>query len=358
MPEEQTILSADQHRVLQMIYDRFREPGTLPTFGEIDRPIRKLGLRPEQIVADLAREGMLLPFQAGRLQPNGRDELRFTLTGLACCEGGKQDVTRLLRLLPWLAVKELDFEPQPDQPDASLRVSRTEIADFLQLQIDSGGIRRMRRLIEQQRWGFSGGESDGEWYVQVDRNIYRFEDITTLDDYAAVMQHWDDEGKHPHVTIPDSFYGSVGTFIDADPAPEPEPYITVAAQLESALAASTWDCTKLLALVEELNESYRCGMTYAAHALLRAMLDHVPPLLGCKNFDAVVNNYPWSQTDRRYLKRLAEFRSQADDVLHRQIGKTTALLTIDDMPQRVAVNRLLQECISAVTAPQPTQSVT
>lgn len=259
-------------------------------------------------------------------------------------------------------MKELDFEPGPEQPDASLRVSRTEIAEFLQLKVESGAIRRLHRLIEQQRWGFSGGElAGGEWYAQVDRNIYRFERVTTLEDYEAVMQRWMDEGKRPYVTIPDSFYGSVDAFGDAGPTPEPEPepYITarVVEQLESLVEQSSWDYTKLLALVAELNDSYRSDMTYAAHALLRAILDHVSPLLGYKNFDGVVNNHQWSQTDRRYMKRLAEFRTQADDVLHRQISKTADLLTIDDMPQRVAVNVLLQECISTVTSAQPIQPV-
>jgi hypothetical protein len=359
MSEERTILSADQHRVLQLIYERFGERGRWPTFGEIDRPVRKLGLRPDSIITDLAHELMLLPFQAGRLQPVGRDELQLTLLGFAYCEGGQEDVVMLLRLLPWLAAKELDYEPEPEQPDASVRVSRTEFAEFLQLPIESSAIRRLRRLIELQRWGFSGGEFEGgEWYVQVDRNIYRFAQVQTLDDYSAVMERWDEAGKRPYVTIPDSFYGSVEAFGDPTPAPEPEPYVAgaIVLQLQSAVAAqSAWDCTKLLTLIEELNDSYRSDQTYSAHALLRAILDHIPPLLGQANFAAVANNYPWIKTDKQYIKRLAEFRAQADDVLHRQISRTADLLTIGDMPQRAAVNRLLQECIWAVTAPQPVQ---
>jgi len=44
------------------------------------------------------------------------------------------------------------------------------------------------------------------------------------------------------------------------------------------------------------------------------------------------------------MKRLAEFRTQADDVLHRQISRRADFLDIDDMPQRAAVNALLQTC--------------
>jgi hypothetical protein len=72
---------------------------------------------------------------------------------------------------------------------------------------------------------------------------------------------------------------------------------------------------------------------------------------------AINVNYPWSQTDKRYIKRFAELRTQVDDVLHRPISKATDLLTIENMPKRVAVNRLLRKCISAVTAMQPVQSV-
>lgn len=103
------------------------------------------------------------------------------------------------------------------------------------------------------------------------------------------------------------------------------------------------DCTKLLKLISELNENYSHGNGYTAHAMLRAILDHIPPMLGHKNFTAVVNNYPWSQTDKAYMRKLLDFRTQADDVLHRQISHKRDLLGIDDMPPRAGVNRLLQE---------------
>jgi hypothetical protein len=47
-----------------------------------------------------------------------------------------------------------------------------------------------------------------------------------------------------------------------------------------------------------LNDNYSRGNAYAAHALLRAILDHIPPLLGCADFKAAANNHSWSRTDR------------------------------------------------------------
>lgn len=108
------------------------------------------------------------------------------------------------------------------------------------------------------------------------------------------------------------------------------------------------DRAKLLRLIDELNENYARGSTYAAHAVLRALLDHIPPLLGCANFTAVANNYPWSRTDKAYIRRLLDFKLQADNAMHRQISAKADLLSLDDIPPRAWVNRLLQECAESI----------
>jgi hypothetical protein len=113
---------------------------------------------------------------------------------------------------------------------------------------------------------------------------------------------------------------------------------------QSGEATDRFDRSKLLRLIEELNDNYLRSNGYAAHALLRAILDHVPPLLGCAAFATAVNNYRWSRTDKSYMRKLLDFKLQADDVLHRQISSKADLLSLDDMPPRAWVNRLLQEC--------------
>lgn len=122
----------------------------------------------------------------------------------------------------------------------------------------------------------------------------------------------------------------------------------VDAQIIAAIKASEgtdrFNRAKLLRLIDELNDNHRNGNTYAAHALLRAILDHIPPLLRCADFPAVASNYAWGRTDKAYMRKLLEFKLQADDVLHRQISPKADLLTIDDMPPRAWINRLLQEC--------------
>jgi hypothetical protein len=120
----------------------------------------------------------------------------------------------------------------------------------------------------------------------------------------------------------------------------------VIAAITAQQGADQFDRSKLLRLIGELNDNYARGNGYAVHALLRAILDHIPPLLGCASFAAVVNNYRWSRTDQGYMRKLLDFKLQADDALHRQISNRADLLGLDDAPPRAWVNRLLQECAS------------
>lgn len=62
------------------------------------------------------------------------------------------------------------------------------------------------------------------------------------------------------------------------------------------------DPAKLARLIEELNDNYARENAYAAHALLRAILDHIPPMLGCAGFRAVVSNHSWGRTDKNYAR--------------------------------------------------------
>ena len=57
---------------------------------------------------------------------------------------------------------------------------------------------------------------------------------------------------------------------------------------------SQFNVAKLLRLIEELDENYERKNSYATHALLRAILHHIPPILGQPDFNGVANNYSWA----------------------------------------------------------------
>jgi hypothetical protein len=91
-------------------------------------------------------------------------------------------------------------------------------------------------------------------------------------------------------------------------------------EIRAKEGTSAFKVTKLLKLIGELNDNYARGNTYASHALLRGLLDHIPPILGQPHFDAVVSSYRWKKTDKKYMQQLAAFRAQGDDAQHRQIS--------------------------------------
>jgi hypothetical protein len=137
---------------------------------------------------------------------------------------------------------------------------------------------------------------------------------------------------------------AVGTaYIDADVA-----VAVIACAEQMGLRAD-----KLRRLIDELNDNFGRGNVYAAHALLRTLLDHIPPLLGHREFQQLVNHHHWTRGDASYVRRLDAFRLQANDALHRTISRKADLLAMEDMPPRLWINRLLQECADAAQAAQP-----
>lgn len=113
---------------------------------------------------------------------------------------------------------------------------------------------------------------------------------------------------------------------------------------------------KLIALMEEINLVYAHGKVYASCMLLRGILDHIPPLLGKNKFNEVVSGYNWgSQRSSRLkaLNELSEFRNISDYTLHSQISDKSDVIDMSYLPNKFAINTLLQECLESKS--QPTQ---
>ncbi|MCQ4043704.1 hypothetical protein ACFOSC_11315 [Streptantibioticus rubrisoli] len=109
---------------------------------------------------------------------------------------------------------------------------------------------------------------------------------------------------------------------------------------------TTWSLDKLLDLAHELNVNYIAGHPYPCQALVRAIIDHIPPAFGQRTFAGVVSSHGWSsQTDGSHAKRLAAYRTTGDDVMHRQIRNDPSLISMDDLPPRTQLNAVLRELL-------------
>ena len=89
---------------------------------------------------------------------------------------------------------------------------------------------------------------------------------------------------------------------------------------------SDYDLAKLIAISEELNQCWSSQCYHAVAALNRALIDHVPPLLGYQTFREVANNYPGSKSFKQCMDRLENAaRKIADQHLHTPIRNSEAL---------------------------------
>lgn len=337
-------LTDQQTAVLQAIYDYFREHGTWPAFIAIDRPLRRAhDWDTAAIVQSLPEDAIVHP-RHGNLRPVSNDEIRLRLRGFALVQGSSDDTERFVRLLRWLAEREKQYEPPDGNDDEMPQVTSQEVAQHLSLDdADRLPLQRLYTMLQLDHWGLGGsGSNEDGWQVRLGPEIWRFRNVQTIDDCVAAREAWLAEGRP---TIP-RVNPAPEAWLSAQAPSSPAPYVDqkVIEAIRAKDGQSKFDVTKLLTLIDELNDNYDRGNTYASHALLRGLLDHVPPILNCKNFEEVANNYRWSQTDKKYIKWLANFRAQGDDALHRQISTRADLLGFDDMPASVCVDWLLREC--------------
>ncbi len=330
----------DPHRaVLQALYDHFRSHGVWPEFDRVDRQLRRAAKIDVAQVA-VGIPDMLLVTHAPRgIAPRGRDLMRLTLAGIERCDGGEEDVELFLRALRWLARYEEEHDPETGE--TTVTVTSAMLAKGLRVPLrEAGRLGRLFELLYFERWGGEGSwralDSD-DWHVRVGRDVRHFSRVKSVEEFIEAREGWlapqAPTVAEPSSDPPTAMLGEAGGYID-------ERVFDLIKQAHGG----QWDCTKLLVLLRELDDNYRAGNAYAAHALLRALLDHVPPLFGQSSFTQVANNHQWGRTDGKYVKRLVAFRDQADDVMHRQVAKIPCLLSMEDMPARAAVNRFLAGC--------------
>ena len=343
MAGAQMSVTAEQRRVLQAVYDDFCLSGEWPLFDRVDRQLYRAGAIDVIAMVHSMPDTLLRTGTPRGVAPRPSDKVWLTLAGIAVCDGSDGDVQLFLRALRWMSRYERDHDPEPGE--TSLAVSHRRLARALKVPLrDVDRLRRLFQILHDEDWGGVGSshnEDGTEWKVRIGRNVRHFSKVRTVEDYLEAKTRRLGQPAASGHRAADEMHTDAGE-VTAIPA---KSYVEsrIIGLIEER-RRGRWDCTKLLGLLRELDDNYRRGNGYAAHALLRAVLDHVPPLFAQPSFSGVVNNHPWSRTDRRYVKQLAFFRDQADDVLHRQISHSPDLLTVEDMPSRAAVNNFLREC--------------
>jgi hypothetical protein len=113
-----------------------------------------------------------------------------------------------------------------------------------------------------------------------------------------------------------------------------------------SLPSSNLDFRRLVALCEELNKAAASEAHHSVAAMLRTILNHVPPALGQPTFAAVVNNYGGASSFKAAVRRLEEAsRKIADLHLHAKIEPKVALPNATQVNFAAELDLLLAEIV-------------
>jgi hypothetical protein len=112
------------------------------------------------------------------------------------------------------------------------------------------------------------------------------------------------------------------------------------------LNSSKFDFSKLIRLCEEINGCAAQKFYFATGALTRAILDHVPPVFGCRTFAEVANNYSGSRSFKDAMENLEKSaRKIGDSYLHTQIRGAETLPVYQQVNCSSLVDLLLSEIL-------------
>ena len=106
-----------------------------------------------------------------------------------------------------------------------------------------------------------------------------------------------------------------------------------------------FDFTKLIAYLKELNVAYSHGLYLSIPPLVRAIIDHIPPIFGKANFADICGSYG-SHSFKESMKNLNNSsRKIADSFLHSQIRKQENLPNKTQINFKNDLDVLLQEIV-------------
>ena len=110
-------------------------------------------------------------------------------------------------------------------------------------------------------------------------------------------------------------------------------YVNLSRIIElSKIKSGDYDLSRLINLCKELNVASKHKSCHSVIMLVRAILDHIPPIFGKNNFQEVTNNYGGKSFKASMLYLENSSRNIANSVLHVQIRKKEVL------PNRTQVN--------------------
>jgi hypothetical protein len=120
-------------------------------------------------------------------------------------------------------------------------------------------------------------------------------------------------------------------------------------QTLEVMGSGEFDLSKAIRLLEEINSSYKMGNYYATALLLRAFVDHIPPIFKQQTFDQVAANFIGGKSIKKRFENLNNNMRQVADIFnHYTISKKETLPTKQTVDFKSDFDFLLEQIIKSL----------
>jgi len=153
--------------------------------------------------------------------------------------------------------------------------------------------------------------------------------IANANAFTQLQRSWDSD------SVRQAPQSAVNAFVDASRLDELR-----------ALKKAPFDCTRLIAMCEELDACAQRGNAHAVAMLTRAIVDHVPPVFGFDSFEEFAANYGGTKerSFKKSMERLDKHTKKvADRLLHGHISRSEVAPTMAEVGYPGELNHLLSE---------------
>lgn len=167
-------LANQQHIYLQTIFDHFHEKAEWPTYSYVDKKLfREHGLNAKEISTSLPN-GFANGF---RFDSDLGNQAMLSLEAIRTCDNSAGDLANFITFVRFLVDRYKKAEE--DHP----LVTHADLKN--QLHMTDDAIARVVKMIsgEHMLCSMSSGDGYGTWQCRLDREIRRFNEVTSIDDY-------------------------------------------------------------------------------------------------------------------------------------------------------------------------------
>ena len=353
-------LTENQLKVLTLIWTKYIETGNAFSSRSLQHALGKIPIK--DTIAGIS--GSLL-FECMNQSTRG---FRITLLGAMVAEHGHENLSLFVRLL---ALIKRMYEADADIKDLKSTVANKELG------LTSSDQQRLLAglltigLPNACPIFVSGWTPDGSWTAQITDHVVDLYNADDLERYARdlIFNQYDQNNpwslEERQKTAFNSYSNSWVSAIDISGGILPNHQeITSSLAFQNghlpfvdrnrldelrAISSTKFDLSRLVAMCAELSICYEREAVHATIMLVRAILDHVPPIFGYKSFKEVANNYSGSRSFKDAMDHLeGSCRKIADMYLHSQIQKSVSLPNLIQVNFSPALDLLLAEIIIVV----------